>query len=160
MFITCVCGFPKFNRDHLIPIVLYIKRTTTPIAIRTMKQRKAARKTGSSKRSTPRSASSRKAVRAAISLPEECGIASAAKLQATLLKRLGESASVRIDASAVQRVDSASLQLLAAFARDRRDAGRDIEWVGVPESFTDAASLLALTDALGLATQPGLAVPA
>ena len=96
----------------------------------------------------------------AVALPEECGIASAAKLQAALLKRLGDGASVKIDASAVQRVDSAGLQVLAAFARDRRAAGRDIEWVGVPESLADAASLLSLTDALGLSAQPGLAVPA
>ena len=104
-------------------------------------------------------ASSRKPA-GAIALPEECVIASAAELQSQLLKRLGDKASVRIDASAVQRVDSAALQVLAAFARDRRAEGRGVEWVSVPDSLTDAASLLSLTDALGLAAQPGLAVPA
>ena len=124
-----------------------------------MKKRKGAPKAGSSKRSTPSGASARKAVRA-VALPEECGIASAAKLRAALLKRLGDGGSVRIDAGAVQRVDSAGLQVLAAFARDRRAAGRAVEWVSVPGSLADAATLLSLTDALGLAAQPGSGVPA
>ena len=127
-----------------------------------MKQRKGARKTGSSKRSTPSGASARKAVRAvrAVALPEECGIASAPKLKATLLKRLGEGGSVKIDAGAVQRVDSAGLQVLAAFARDRRAAGRAVEWLSVPESLAQAASLLSLTDALGFGAPPDSGVAA
>jgi ABC-type transporter Mla MlaB component len=148
-----------------------------------MKQRKGARKTGSSKRSTPSGASARKTVRVvraasparsasasragkaaragrAIALPEECLIASVPTLKAALLKRLGDGGSVKIDASSVQRIDSAGLQVLAAFARDRRAAGLAVEWLSVPESLAGAASLLSLTDALGLAAQPGSVVAA
>jgi ABC-type transporter Mla MlaB component len=88
-------------------------------------------------------------------LPGECGIASAAKLKSALLKRVGDAGSVTLDASAVQRVDSAGLQVLAAFARDRRAAGLALEWASVPRSLADAASLLSLTDVLGFAARPG-----
>ena len=115
-----------------------------------MKQRKGTRKSGTTRRSTRARVSGRKTARA-LALPEECGIASAAKLRAALLKRVGDKGCVAINASAVQRVDSAGLQVLAAFARDRRAAGLAVEWAGVTDSLARAAALLSLTDALGLA---------
>jgi ABC-type transporter Mla MlaB component len=63
---------------------------------------------------------------------------------------VNDSGNVQLDASAVQRVDTASLQVLAAFARDRRADGLPLEWLGVPACLTDAATLLDLTNALGL----------
>ncbi len=59
---------------------------------------------------------------------------------------------MQIDASAVQRIDTASLQVLAAFARDRRAGGLAVEWVGVPACLTEAATVLDLTTVLGFAT--------
>jgi phospholipid transport system transporter-binding protein len=114
-----------------------------------MKQRKAARKTGSSKRTAKAAAPKRKTSRP-VSLPAECAIASATGLRDRLLKRLSDAGNVQIDASAVQRIDTASLQVLAAFARDRRAAGLALEWRGVPACLTEAATFLDLTDTLGL----------
>ena len=68
-----------------------------------------------------------------------------------LLNRLADTDNVQIEASAVQRIDTASLQVLAAFARDRRAGGLPVEWLGVPACLTEAATLLDLTDALGFA---------
>jgi ABC-type transporter Mla MlaB component len=85
-------------------------------------------------------------------------IAAAPELCAGLLKRLTDSQTVQIDASRVQRIDTASLQVLAAFARDRRADGLPVEWLGVPACVSDAATLLDLTDALGIAAHS--AVPA
>jgi ABC-type transporter Mla MlaB component len=133
-----------------------------------MKTRKAARKktSGNTRRTAKAAAPKRTAVtkrpvatkrKAAnpraghpIALPAECLIASAAGLRTTLLKRLTDSGTVRIDASAVQRVDTASLQVLAAFVRDRRADGLPFEWLALPACLTDAATLLDLTNALGL----------
>jgi len=130
-----------------------------------MKHRKAARKkTGSTRRTAKAVAPKRKAAakpRAGrrivaksrpVALPAECVIASAADLRTTLLKCLSESGNVQIDASAVQRIDTASLQVLAAFARDRRAGGLAVEWVGVPGCLTEAATVLDLTTVLGFAT--------
>lgn len=77
-------------------------------------------------------------------------MASVAGLRAALLKRLTEAGKVQIDAGGVERVDTAGLQVLAAFARDRRADGLAVEWLEVPACLTDAATLLDLTSALGL----------
>ena len=77
-------------------------------------------------------------------------MASVAELRTALLKRLTDAGKVQIDASAVQRVDTASLQVLAAFAQDRRADGLPVEWLDVPACLADAATLLDLTSALGL----------
>jgi anti-anti-sigma regulatory factor len=116
-----------------------------------MKQRKAARKTGLKTRTAKKAAPKRTTVRAVV-LPAECAIASAPELRDGLLKRLSDARNVQIDASALQRIDTASLQVLAAFARDRRAEGLPVEWLSVPACLTDAAALLDLTDALGLAS--------
>jgi anti-anti-sigma regulatory factor len=118
-----------------------------------MKQRKAARKTGRSTRvSQAKAAAPKRNVTRPLALPAECAIASAPSLRASLLKRLADPANVQIDASAVQRIDTASLQVLGAFAHDRRAAGRASEWRGVPAGMTDVARLLGLTSILGFDT--------
>jgi ABC-type transporter Mla MlaB component len=114
-----------------------------------MKQRKAARKTGRTRRAANAVAPKRSATRP-LALPAECAIASVPALRTSLLKRLTDASTVQVDASAVQRIDTASLQVLAAFARDRRAAGLSVEWLGVPAMLTEVAQLLDLTDALGL----------
>ena len=115
-----------------------------------MKQRKTVRKTGRTTRVAKKAAPKRRTVRPVI-LPAECVIASAPELRSALLKRLTDAGKVQIDASAVQRINTASLQVLTAFARDRRAGGSPVEWLGVPACLTDAAALLDLTDALGFA---------
>jgi ABC-type transporter Mla MlaB component len=130
-----------------------------------MKQRKPTRKTGSTRRAAKANAPKRKTARpargkagrassargaGAVALPVECAIASVPELRDRLLKRLTHAGNVQIDASAVQRIDTAALQVLAAFARDRREGSLPVEWLGVPGCLTEAATLLDLTDVLGL----------
>jgi phospholipid transport system transporter-binding protein len=122
-----------------------------------MKHRKAARKTGSTKR-TP--ADRKRAAGRPLVLAAECAIDSADKLKSDLLRSLRQRAGVSIDASAVRRIDTATLQVLAAFARDRRAAGLPLEWVGVPDAFAEAARILNLSVTLGLAGQADASVPA
>jgi phospholipid transport system transporter-binding protein len=128
-----------------------------------MTKRKAARTTGKKPRTAKAAAPKRKASKAKtpkpVSLPAECVIASAPDLRDVLLKRVGEAGNVQIDASAVQRVDTASLQVMAAFVRDRRNDGLSCEWLSVPTCLTEAATLLDLTNALGLGS-PGSSVTA
>ena len=118
-----------------------------------MNQRKGTRKTGSTKRTARAVAPKRNAARA-FKLPVECGLDGVQALKGILLKRLGASGVVQIDASAVERIDTATLQVLAVFARDRKAAGRPLEWVNVAGAVFDAANLLNLTDTLGLAAGP------
>lgn len=109
-----------------------------------MKKRKGARKTGATKRKPTRLSSP------AVTLPAECMIASADELKSSLLKLLPKKAAVTIDATAVQRIDTAGLQVLAAFVRERQSAGLPFTWKGVGEALNEAAQLLDLGRTLGL----------
>lgn len=84
----------------------------------------------------------------ALTLAAECTVAEADVLQAQLAGRLQEPEAVTVDVSALQRIDTAGLQLLAAFVRDRRTAGRAVEWRGRAAALDSAASLLGLNDML------------
>jgi anti-anti-sigma regulatory factor len=51
---------------------------------------------------------------------------------------------VTIDVGAVERIDTAALQVLCAFVRDRKVAGGAVLWIGCTESFCEAIRLLGL----------------
>jgi ABC-type transporter Mla MlaB component len=88
-------------------------------------------------------------------LAAECTVAQADTLKSELGRRLQEPAPVTLDVSAVQRIDTAGLQLLAAFIRDRRTAGRAVTWRGQAAALTTAAGLLGLNDMLELPREAG-----
>ena len=121
-----------------------------------MKQRQKAGKTRRTQR-TPKPAARKRAARKVVpandrlALPAECVIASVESLKSDLFSLLGSKSTVTLDASAVRRIDTASLQVLAAFAWGRRAEGRPFEWTAVPGALADAAHLLNLTATLGLA---------
>jgi len=81
-------------------------------------------------------------------LPAECTTADAGALKARLLKLIAHPSTVTLDRGSVQRVDTATLQMLAAFVRDRRAEGLAVEWSGDGAAFKNAASLLGLSSLL------------
>lgn len=87
-------------------------------------------------------------------LQADCTLAEADSLQAALTGLLEEPRTVTLDAGAVQRIDTAALQLLAAFVRDRRLAGRIVGWREAERTLEPAARLLGMSDMLGLAGAP------
>lgn len=86
-----------------------------------------------------------------IALPADSTVRSAAHLKASLLEALPLTETVSLDIAAVERVDTVCLQLLTAFTRDRRQAGRAVAWRGTSVAFQQAASLLGLAGALDIA---------
>ncbi|MHB8811860.1 MAG: STAS domain-containing protein [Steroidobacteraceae bacterium] len=90
-----------------------------------------------------------------LSLAVDCTVAEADSLKSELACRLNESAPVTLDVSALQRIDTAGLQLLAAFVRDRRTAGRAVAWRGRAAALEAAAGLLGLQDMLELPREAG-----
>ncbi|MBW4052955.1 MAG: STAS domain-containing protein [Proteobacteria bacterium] len=91
----------------------------------------------------------------ALTLAAECTVAEADALQSQLARRLQEPGAVTVDVSALQRIDTAGLQLLAAFVRDRRTAGRAVKWRGRAAALDSAASLLGVNDMLERAGEVG-----
>jgi ABC-type transporter Mla MlaB component len=94
----------------------------------------AAGKAASAKRSTSRVAA----------LAADCTIAQAVSLKSQLAKVLGAPGAVTVNLSSVRRIDTAGFQVLAAFIRERRAAGRAVQCEGASESFTVTAGLLGL----------------
>jgi ABC-type transporter Mla MlaB component len=85
--------------------------------------------------------------RSLAALGADCTIEHAPGLQKQLARVLADRACVTLDFSAVKRCDTAGMQVLAAFIRERREAGRDVELASMSENFLTTVKLLGL-DAL------------
>jgi len=85
-------------------------------------------------------------------LGADCTIDHAPGLHKRLAKSLADRACVTLDFAAVKRCDTAGLQVLAAFIRERREAGRKVELTGVSDNFLATAKLLGLSALFGPAT--------
>jgi ABC-type transporter Mla MlaB component len=90
-----------------------------------------------------------------LTLGPECTVADADALKSALASRLDEAGPVTLDVSALQRIDTAGVQLLAAFVRDRRTAGRAVAWGGRAAALETAAELLGLHHMLELPGEAG-----
>jgi ABC-type transporter Mla MlaB component len=84
-------------------------------------------------------------------LAAECMVADAATLKQNLAVLLGEQQAVTLDISALQRIDTAGLQVITAFVRERAVRGLRVEWQGTAPALANAAQLLGLTSLLKLA---------
>jgi phospholipid transport system transporter-binding protein len=82
-------------------------------------------------------------------LPVVCTVRESAMLRADLLSLLSAD-EVTLDVGAVERIDTAALQIVFAFVRDRRIAGAAVNWSGDSEGFSEAARLVGLDSMLGV----------
>jgi ABC-type transporter Mla MlaB component len=82
----------------------------------------------------------------------ECTVADASSLKTGLSKLLEESGIVTLDIGAVQRIDTAGLQVIATFIRERESNGRQVQWRGQAPALSAAAKLLGLCALLKLPT--------
>ena len=87
---------------------------------------------------------------AIIHLGAHLTIREAVPLRAELLERVDAVDLVALDAAGVQKVDTAGLQVLLAFTRQRRAAAVETIWTGCSEVLRKAALALDLAQALGL----------
>jgi ABC-type transporter Mla MlaB component len=86
-----------------------------------------------------------------VALSSNCSLKDAAELKTALCKVLDEPAAVTLDVRSVERIDTATVQLLCAFVRDRGAQGRAVAWLGEPEAIAEAVRLLGVQDMLVLA---------
>jgi anti-anti-sigma regulatory factor len=77
-------------------------------------------------------------------LNSNCTVRDSIALKSALLDLVAERQPVTIDARAVERIDTAALQVLCAFTRDRRAAGGQVIWAGGTDNFCEAIRLLGL----------------
>lgn len=86
----------------------------------------------------------------AVVLAPECTARNAEALRADLLGRLDSPSEVIVEAGAVERIDTACLQLLCAFVRDRTRHGRTTAWRGRSDVLVQAVALLGLGGTLSV----------
>lgn len=86
-------------------------------------------------------------------LPAELGIEQAESLKAELCAALADDEPVAIDARDLQRIHTAALQLFCLFCRDRRNAGRRVEWQQPSAALRSAAAMLGMTTLLLLSRE-------
>ena len=91
----------------------------------------------------------------AFAVAAECTVADASSLKTGLSKLLEESGIVTLDIGAVQRIDTAGLQVIATFIRERESHGRQVQWRGQAPALSAAAKLLGLSALLKLPTPAG-----
>jgi ABC-type transporter Mla MlaB component len=136
------------TRKHRTPVSNRARRPTK----RSAAQRPAAARSKAASATPPESHSHDDG---SLTLAAQCTVAEADSLKSQLARRLPESGPVTVDVSALQRIDTAGLQLLAAFVRDRRTAGRAVAWRGRASALETAAGLLGLRDMLELPGEAG-----
>jgi anti-anti-sigma regulatory factor len=104
-------------------------------------------------RSTPAPGVEHKTGSGAFAVAAECTVADASSLKSGLAKLLDESDVVTLDIAAVQRIDTAGLQVIATFIRERESHGRQVQWRGHAPAMTAAAKLLGLDGLLKLSAR-------
>lgn len=117
------------------------------------------RKPGATTRTTRRGRTARNAPAPAVepktgsfAVAAECTVADASSLKTSLAKLLEDSGIVTLDIGAVQRIDTAGLQVIATFIREREAQGRQVQWRGHAPALSAAAKLLGLDALLKLPT--------
>jgi len=88
----------------------------------------------------------------------ECTVADASSLKTGLAKLLEQPGIVTLDIGAVQRIDTAGLQVIATFIRERESHGRQVQWHGHAPALSAATKLLGLAALLKLPTPAEQAV--
>jgi len=92
-----------------------------------------------------------------LDLPQECTLAGAEDLKLRLAGLVHREAAVTLDVSRIRRIDSASMQLLAVFVRDRRSNERAVHMRGDSSAFAEATRLLGLNALFGAGPRPSRA---
>jgi ABC-type transporter Mla MlaB component len=85
-----------------------------------------------------------------LALAAECMVSGATSLKESLAALLDEPLPVTLDITTLQRIDTAGLQVITAFVRERAGHGRTVEWQGTSPALITAAQLLGLTSLLSL----------
>jgi ABC-type transporter Mla MlaB component len=87
-----------------------------------------------------------KAAAPVIALASNCSVKDASALKATLHVAEQSEEAVTIDITAVERIDTASMQLLCAFVRDRHARNRPLRWRGASAALDEAVKLLGTSE--------------
>ena len=144
----------EVRAQALLPGCLPSFRFNSPRAMKSTKRKRdaAPAKRSAESPSTAQSVTSRRYI-----LSASCTVRESIDLRTALLELCDEPEAVVLDLASIERIDTAAMQVICAFIRDRRKAGRVVELSGEPEAFREAAQLLGLQHALAPSQVSGAA---
>lgn len=87
-----------------------------------------------------------------LTLGEDLGIEASAELKQNLSPHLEQATALSLDGGEVARVHTASMQVLCAFVRSRREAGYATDFSACSDTLRNAARTLGLAQTLGLSS--------
>jgi ABC-type transporter Mla MlaB component len=85
-----------------------------------------------------------------VALASNCVVKDAAAFKVSLCAVADSDEPVVLDAGNVERIDTATIQLLCAFVRERVDRNRTVVWQGASAALIEAARLLGVQALLAL----------
>ena len=85
-----------------------------------------------------------------VALAANCTVKDSAALKASLCAVADVNESVVLDAGGVERIDTATVQLLCAFVRDRAGRNQSVAWQHASSALLEAARLLGVQSLLAL----------
>lgn len=85
-----------------------------------------------------------------VTLGSNCTVKDAVALKEALCAIVATPAAVTLDVRAVERIDTATVQVLCAFVRERLAAALPFNWLGVPQALREASRLLGVQSLLSL----------
>lgn len=85
-----------------------------------------------------------------VALASHCTVKDAAALRQALCAVVNSEGTVTLDVSSLERIDTATIQVLCAFIRERVAAARAVQWLGVSSVLREAARLLGVNALLAL----------
>lgn len=89
-----------------------------------------------------------------VALAQDLGIETSGDLKQQLTPYVSQGGPLRVDASQIGRVHTASIQLLCAFVKARRQAGHATTFHNSTDVFRDAVRLLGVLQELNLEAAP------
>jgi ABC-type transporter Mla MlaB component len=85
-----------------------------------------------------------------VTLSSNSTVKDAASLKSALIKLVASPAVVSVDARSVERIDTATIQLLCAFVRERSQRQLGVKWLDCPKALVESSRLLGVHQILGL----------
>jgi ABC-type transporter Mla MlaB component len=92
-----------------------------------------------------------------VTLSSNCTVKDAAALKESLCAVVHSEEPVTIDVGGVERIDTAAVQVLCSFVRERAADARGVVWLGVTDALNEAANLLGVREMLKLPVEGGAA---
>jgi ABC-type transporter Mla MlaB component len=120
-----------------------------------MKTTKRKREPAAAVAAAPAATRAARKAAACVVLASNCGVKDAAELKQSLCELAEQSGAVSIDVRNLERLDTATMQLLCAFVRDRTTRDLKVEWQGESTVLHEAARLLGVTELLALPPKSG-----